>query len=144
MRLDGIDYEFEKHHISNPPNETPPGWVYLIKPPNACWGGLDESNPTEQAKIDDLLAAGYTKVSSSIYDEFLRSMRIKAGRAGKLAEHVQLRFDIIRAREAVGLINRDQFTWGEWEEHTPSCWGWGGDLDRYSYLKLVEAFKGHQ
>lgn len=136
-RIKGIDYDFERHHISDTGNDRiPAGWLYFIKPPNDSIGGLDSNNPRDQAYIADVLAAGFIEVSSKIYDEFLRSRLMKAVKAGNHAQYVQERYNIQRARVELYEIDESQFTWAEWAEYQPDSLGYYG-IDPDGYLDLL-------
>lgn len=127
-RIEGIDYDFERHHIkSDNTDKVPDRWVYLIKPPDDCIGGLDLNKPTDHAYCMKAQKEGFILVGPNLYDEFLRSRRIKARKAGGDAgekEYMQGRYTIQRLRVAMYELDSTQFTWGEWEEYTPSSIGY--------------------
>lgn len=135
------DFKFESHCISNPPNQTPQSWVYLVKPPDDSIGGLDENSPRDRAFITECIAHGFELVKSSVYDEFLRSRRIRMSRkldAAGFKEYVQHRYDVQRARVAMGELTTDDFTWGEWEEYMLGSIGYHIKMDDTRWERLVQ------
>lgn len=142
-RIEGIDYDFEKHNIRASANRVPASWVYLIKPPDDCIGGLDTNEPADCEYIHMAEQAGFIRVSPDIYDEFLRSRMVKAAQAGRFSEHMQERYDIQRARVALYEIDSSQFTWGEWAEYQPDSLGYY-DIDKRSYLRLLNMEPGER
>lgn len=128
LKVPGIDYDFERHHISsnNDDRGIPAEWVYLIKPPDDCIGGLDLELTRERALIDKALAEGFIRVSPNLYDEFLRSRKIKAFRiSNEVGEiHMQDRYTFQHLRVATLQIGEGALTWGEWEEYEPTCIGY--------------------
>lgn len=140
------DYKFERHHISDTGNDrVPRQWVYMIRPPDDSVGGIDFSTSEGREAVAMLGGRGFVLVTSKVYDEFLRSRRIKYIRshtAEEIYEFIQMRYDIQHARVAlVPGMTENELTWGEWEEFMPSSWGDYTQYDKLRWRNLIPRAK---